>query len=88
MAKLNRSELPTIAENRIWNIEHNPKSMAKPVTVELREYHSTAAQERNLVKHSRLLGFITTTADRKALIEAAVTLYDRVNDIDDVVGTY
>lgn len=88
MPKITRSELPTVAENRIWNIVHNSKSMAKPVTIELREYHSKAAQERNLVSHARLLGFITTTAAREEIVKAAVTLYDRVNDIDDVVGTY
>lgn len=88
MTKPTRDDLPTIAKNRFWTFSHNPKSMAKPVTLELREFNSESAQEKNFTSHSRLIGFITTTANKDDYMKAAFDLHQRVNDVDDVIGTY
>lgn len=88
MSKISRTDFPTVNDMRFWDVKHNPKSMAKPVTIELREFISESAKEKDFRGHSRLLGFITTTAEREVFKKAAFTLFDRVNDIDDVVGTY
>lgn len=88
MPKYTRSDFPTVSALRFWEVKHNPKSMAKPVTIELREFISESAQEKNFYGYSRLLGFITTTAEKDEFKKAAFTLFERVNDIDDVTGIY
>lgn len=88
MSTLTRKDFPKTADNRFYVVTHNPKSMAKPVTIELREYASEGARERKFKSMSTLIGFITTTADQKELLAAAFELDRRVGNVDNVVGTY
>lgn len=85
---ISRETLPPVSENRFWVIKHNPKSVSTPVTIELREYNSPAAQERKMEGFSRLIGLMYTTAETARLLEDAFKLEARVGNIDNVVGVY
>lgn len=82
--RLTRDLFPDVPENRYWRVTHNPKSQAKPVRLELREYTT----ERKVESFSRLIGFIDTIASRGQLLSDADTLLARVGDVDDLVGVY
>ena len=81
---LQRSDFPEVGDRRYFDIKHNPKSVSKPVVIELREYST----DRKSPSFSRLLGIEYSIADKTQLIEAADRLLVRVCRIDDVVGIY
>lgn len=90
---LTRAEFPEAGDLRIWVVKHNPKSVATPVVLELREYLSPEAKRRAEARKTetgltRHLGTVYTTAKRETLLAAADTLLERVGDIDLVVGVY
>lgn len=85
MAKyLTRADFPEVGETRYFEVKHNPKSVTKPVVIELREYST----EKKVSSLSRLLGLEYADANRENIIEAAKRVDARVGRIDDVVGRY
>lgn len=81
---LTRADFPEVGEHRYFEIRHNPKSVTKPVVIELREY----ATEKHVTSLSRLLGLEYAIAEKDDIVEAAKRLDARVSRIDDVVGVY
>lgn len=81
---LTRAHFPEVGERRYFEVKHNPKSVAKPVVIELREYST----EKKVASLSRLLGLEYAIADRDDIVEAAKRLDARVGRIDEVVGVY
>lgn len=81
---LTREDFPHVGDKRYFEVKHNPKSVTKPVTIELREYST----EKHVASLSRLLGLEYAIAEKADIIEAAKRLDARVGRIDDVVGVY
>jgi hypothetical protein len=81
---LTRAHFPEVGKRRYFEVKHNPKSVTKPVVIELREYLT----EKQVTSLSRLIGLEYTIADRDEIVEAAKRLDARVGRIDDVVGVY
>lgn len=87
-AYLSRGDFPAQPETRFFEVKHNPKSVTKPVVIELREYQSERAAQVKSHSLSRLLGLEYAIADKGDIVEAAKRLDSRVGRIDDVVGVY
>lgn len=85
---LRREDFPDVGDQRFFEVKHNPKSVTKPVVIELREYQSERAAENKATSLSRLLGLEYAIADKEDITEAAKRLDARVGRIDDVVGVY
>jgi hypothetical protein len=82
---LQRSDFPNVGEERFFVVKHNPKSVAKPVTIELRQ---SIAEGKRIESFSKLLGIEYAIADKAEILEAAKRVEARVGRIDDVVGLY
>lgn len=75
-------------DNRLWHITHQPTKQTKPVRLELRQRTITKREAHTPLSFTKLLGFIDTIADEKAIEDAAQELLVRAAQVDEFVGSY
>jgi hypothetical protein len=78
-----KKSLPKAGHSRWWEVKHNPKSRAKPITLRLMESYKPGSSAL-----SSVIGFEYTIANVKALVETADLILVRAGDFDQLVGSY